>query len=107
MMKNRFIITAALALAASMALTACSACEKAASTASEVKQHLAAATADGAPYSPYEIENRYDIEGTLHYRDVLNEMGVKNQTDYVEGYGHDYKFWRQGFFNFLTKVFRK
>ena len=328
MMKNRFIITAALALAASVALTACSAGEKAESTASEVKQQLAAATADGAPYSPYEIENRYDIddsyfekrgdvdygtvqkdvtyysstagddkqcnillpagydesarypvmyvfhgfggshsdqidtdsyltllygnmlhdgltvpmilvnvdmytdkradkdskseeqlrysydkaiddvavdlmpfieahypvktgrentaiagmseggakslctgfqwldkigytasfapdtnvipigdnymdsywtvpyfpdgfpqptadnaplylyltvgskdpwniEGTLHYRDVLNEMGVKNQTDYVEGYGHDYKFWRQGFFNFLTKVFRK
>lgn len=48
----------------------------------------------------------WNIEGTLFYRDTLDKMGVKNQTDYVEGYGHDYIFWRQGFYNFLTKVFR-
>ncbi|HCA04470.1 MAG TPA: hypothetical protein DEO32_01085 [Ruminococcaceae bacterium] len=48
----------------------------------------------------------WNIQGTLFYRDELNKMGVKSQTDYVEGYGHDYKFWRQCFYNFLTKDFR-
>lgn len=48
----------------------------------------------------------WNIEGTLYYRDVLNTMGVKNQTDYVEGYEHNHIFWRQCFYNYLTKVFR-
>lgn len=66
-------------------------------------------TADNTPYYLYMTvgsEDPWNIEGTLHYRDVLNDMGVKNQTDYVDGYGHDYKFWRQCFYNFLTKDFR-
>jgi hypothetical protein len=48
----------------------------------------------------------WNIEGTLHYRDTLNRMGVKNQTDKVDGFGHDHLFWRQCFYNYLTKVFR-
>lgn len=66
-------------------------------------------TADTTPYYLYMTvgsEDPWNIEGTLHYRDVLNEMGVKNQTDLVDGYGHDYKFWRQCFCNYLTKIFK-
>ena len=37
---------------------------------------------------------------------TLDKMGVKNQTDKVDGYGHDHIFWRQCFYNYLTKVFR-
>ena len=48
----------------------------------------------------------WNIEGTLYYRDTLNQMGVKNQTDYAEGYEHNHIFWRQCFYNYLTKVFR-
>ena len=51
-------------------------------------------------------EDPWNIDCTLYYRDVLNEMGVKNQTDYVEGYGHDSDFWGQCFYNFLSKTFR-
>ena len=51
-------------------------------------------------------EDPWNIDCTLYYRDVLNEMGVKNQTDYVEGYGHDADFWGQCFYNFLSKVFK-
>ena len=66
-------------------------------------------TADTTPYYLYMTvgsEDPWNIEGTLYYRDVLNEMGVKNQTDLVDGYGHDYKFWRQCFCNYLTKLFK-
>ncbi len=66
-------------------------------------------TADTTPYYLYMTvgsEDPWNIEGTLYYRDVLNEMGVKNQTDLVDGYGHDYKFWRQCFCNYLTKIFK-
>ena len=66
-------------------------------------------TADTTPYYLYMTvgsEDPWNIEGTLHYRDVLNKMGVKNQTDLVDGYGHDYKFWRQCFCNYLTKIFK-
>ena len=48
----------------------------------------------------------WNIDCTFLYRDVLNGMGVKNQTDYVEGYGHDSDFWGQCYYNFLLKVFR-
>ncbi|MEE0874813.1 MAG: cyclophilin-like fold protein [Ruminococcus sp.] len=66
-------------------------------------------TEENMPYYLYMAvgsKDPWNIEGTLYYRDVLNDMGVKNQTDSVEGYGHDFKFWRQCFYNYLTKVFR-
>ena len=65
---------------------------------------------DNTPYYLYMTvgsKDPWNIEGTLFYRDRLNKMGVKNQTDYVEGYEHNYKFWRQCFYNFLTKNFRQ
>ncbi len=48
----------------------------------------------------------WNVSATLYYRDVFNENGMKNQTDYVEGYAHNYKFWRVCFYNYLQKVFK-
>ena len=67
-------------------------------------------TADNTPcylYLTVGSEDPWNVDCTLYYRDVLNEMGVKNRTDLVEGYEHDPDFWRQCFYNFLTKVFRQ
>lgn len=64
---------------------------------------------DNTPYYLYMAvgsKDPWNIDCTLYYRDVLNEMGVKNQTDLVEGYEHNYKFWRQCFYNYLTKIFQ-
>ena len=66
-------------------------------------------TAENTPYYLYMAvgsEDPWNIDCTLYYRDVLNEMGIKNQTDYVDGYEHDDEFWGQCFYNFLGKVFR-
>lgn len=65
-------------------------------------------TAENTPYYLYMTvgtNDPWNIDCTLYYRDVLNEMGVKNQTDLAEGYGHDADFWGQCFYNFLAKVF--
>ena len=51
-------------------------------------------------------EDPWNIDCTLYYRDVLDKMGVRSQTDYVEGYGHDADFWGQCFYNFLAKTFK-
>ncbi len=51
-------------------------------------------------------EDPWNIDCTLYYRDVLDKMGVRSQTDYVEGYGHDADFWGQCFYNFLSKTFK-
>ena len=48
----------------------------------------------------------WNIDCTLYYRDVLNDMGIKNQTDYVDGYAHDSDFWGQCFYNFMLKIFK-
>ena len=64
--------------------------------------------AENMPYYLYMTvgsEDPWNIDCTLYYRDQLNDMGVKNQTDYVEGFGHDETFWRQCFYNFLHKIF--
>lgn len=66
-------------------------------------------TEDNTPYYLYMAvgsEDPWNINCTFYYRDVLNEMGVKNQTDYAEGYGHDSEFWGQCYYNFLAKIFR-
>lgn len=51
-------------------------------------------------------EDPWNIDCTFLYRDKLNEIGVKNQTDYAQGYGHDSEFWGQCYYNYLTKVFQ-
>ena len=66
-------------------------------------------TKANTPYYVYMTvgsKDPWNIEGTLHYSDTLDKMGVKNQTDKVDGYGHDHIFWRQCFYNYLTKIFR-
>ncbi len=65
-------------------------------------------TAENMPYYLYMTvgsEDPWNIDCTLYYRDQLTDMGVKSQTDYVEGFGHDEAFWRQCFYNFLHKIF--
>lgn len=65
-------------------------------------------TADNMPrylYMAVGSKDPWNIDCTLYYRDVLNGMGVKNQTDLVEGYEHNYLFWRQCFYNYLSKLF--
>lgn len=48
----------------------------------------------------------WNVDVTLYYRDVLNSKGIKNQTDLVPGFEHNYIFWRVCFYNFLSKIFR-
>lgn len=48
----------------------------------------------------------WNIDVTLYYSEVLDSKGIKNQTDYVEGYEHNYEFWRLCFYNFLSKIFK-
>ncbi|MBR0414676.1 MAG: hypothetical protein IJI67_06370 [Clostridia bacterium] len=43
---------------------------------------------------------------TMAYHEALDAYGVKNQTDYVKGCGHNMKFWKLCFYNYLQKVFR-
>jgi enterochelin esterase-like enzyme len=65
-------------------------------------------TQDNMPFYLYMAvgsKDPWNIDCTLYYRDVLNEMGVPNQTDLAEGYEHDYVFWRQCFCNYLSKLF--
>ena len=49
----------------------------------------------------------WNINCTLYYGRVLDEMGLANQTDSAEGYAHDNAFWGQCYYNFLSKVFRE
>ena len=51
-------------------------------------------------------EDPWNIDCTLYYKQVFEEMGIKNQTDYVDGYEHNHIFWRQYFYNFLSKIFK-
>ncbi len=63
---------------------------------------------DNMPYYVYMSVGSYDpwnVDATLFYHDTLDDMNVKNQTDKVDGFGHNYIFWRQCFYNFLKKTF--
>lgn len=66
-------------------------------------------TEDNMPYYLYMSvgsEDPWNTDCTLYYRDVLNEMGVQNQTDLVDGYAHNSHFWGQCFYNYLSKIFK-
>lgn len=74
-----------------------------------VMQEFPQLTEDETPcylYLAVGSEDDGSKDPTLYYRDVLNEMGIRNQTDLVEGYGHNVLFWRLCFYNFFTKAFR-
>ena len=71
---------------------------------------------DFPTYSPY-LEPFYlylavgaddpeNVEVTKYYGKHLQELGYQNQTDVVDGYEHDYIFWRVCFYNFMNKIFR-
>ena len=57
-------------------------------------------------YMAVGTDDEYGIDVTVAYRDEFNKEGVKNQTDIVEGYEHDFIFWRVCFYNFLNKLFK-
>lgn len=64
---------------------------------------------DVEPYYLYlavGTDDEYGIDVTVAYRDELNKSGMRNQTDVVEGYEHNYFFWRLCFYNFLYKIFK-
>ena len=66
-------------------------------------------TEDTTPYYLYLAvgdEDPWNTDCTLYYHEVLDGMGIQNQTDLVEGYEHDYLFWQQCFYNYLSKCFR-
>ena len=48
----------------------------------------------------------WNISFTAQYSDIFSGMGVANQHDYVEGYGHDSEFWGVCMYNFLQKIFK-
>ena len=50
-------------------------------------------------------EDPWNLDVTKYYAQVWDEMGLKHQTDYPEGYAHNYKFWRQCFYNYLRRTF--
>ena len=78
-------------------------------TAPYFKDGFPLPTEDNMPYYLYMAvgsKDPWNIECTLFYRDTLNQTGVKNQTDLVDDYEHNHIFWRQCFYNYLTKVFR-
>ncbi|MBQ3416936.1 MAG: hypothetical protein IJH32_03795 [Ruminococcus sp.] len=57
-------------------------------------------------YMAVGTNDEYGIDVTVAYRDAFNKEGIKNQTDVVEGYEHDFYFWRLCFYNFLNKIFK-
>ena len=57
-------------------------------------------------YMAVGTNDEYGTDVTVAYHEELDKYGMKNQTDVVEGYEHDYFFWRLCFYNFLTKIFR-
>ena len=63
---------------------------------------------DLMPYYMYLVvgtEDQWNIGVTQNYVNVMNEMGIPNQFDYVEGEKHHIAFWGKCFYVFLTKAF--
>ena len=50
-------------------------------------------------------EDPWCIDSTAYYGEVMDEKGIPNQNDLVEGYDHGNDLWRLGHYNFLQKVF--
>lgn len=51
-------------------------------------------------------EDPWNVDVTAYYGQKMDEKGIPNQNDLVEGYGHDGDFWDLGHYNFLQKIFR-
>lgn len=50
-------------------------------------------------------EDPWCIDSTLYYGKVMDQKGIPNQTDLVEGYDHGNDLWRLGHYNFMQKIF--
>ena len=51
-------------------------------------------------------EDPWCIKSTQYYGEVMDEKGIPNQNDLVEGYDHGNDLWKLGHYNFLQKIFR-
>ena len=51
-------------------------------------------------------EDPWNVDVTAYYGQKMDEKGIPNQNDLVEGYGHDGDFWDLGHYNFLQKIFQ-
>ena len=47
------------------------------------------------------------IDPTLFYGERMDDKGIRNQTDLVEGYDHGNDMWELGHYNYLQKIFRE
>ena len=50
-------------------------------------------------------EDPWCIDSTVYYGKVMDEKGIPNQNDLVEGYDHGNDMWELGHYNFLQKIF--
>lgn len=50
-------------------------------------------------------EDPWCIKSTQYYGEVMDEKGIPNQNDLVEGYDHGNDLWELGHYNFLQKIF--
>lgn len=50
-------------------------------------------------------EDPWCINSTLYYGEVMDEKGIPNRTELVEGYDHGNDMWELGHYNFLQKIF--
>ena len=51
-------------------------------------------------------EDPWCIKSTQYYGEIMDEKGIPNQNDLVEGYDHGNDLWELGHYNFLQKIFR-
>ena len=57
-------------------------------------------------YNNLGTEDPWCIKSTQYYGEVMDEKGIPNQNDLVEGYDHGNDLWELGHYNFLQKIFR-
>lgn len=50
-------------------------------------------------------EDPWCVDVTAYYGRIMDEKGIPNQNDLVEGYDHDNDMWALGHYNFLQKIF--
>lgn len=50
-------------------------------------------------------EDPWCIESTAYYGRIMDEKGIPNQNDLVEGYDHGNDLWALGHYNFIQKIF--
>ncbi len=51
-------------------------------------------------------EDPWNVEVTEYFGEKLDEAGIKNTTEVVEGYAHDADFWRVCYYNYLQRIFK-